>query len=54
MQANRLDGCSSTSFLTILICLQYSDNDFEGGDVSRDVLYEPGGKFDLLHVVSSM
>ena len=50
MQANRLDGCPSTSFLTPLTCLQCSDNDFGRGDVSGDVLYEPGGRVDLLRV----
>ena len=40
MQANRVGGCPSHSFLNLLICLQCSANDFEGGDVSRDVLYE--------------
>ena len=53
MQANRLDGCPFNSFFTLLICLQCSDNDFGGGDVSRDVLYEPGGRTDLLSVVFS-
>ena len=37
--------------LTLLICLQCSDNDFGRGDVSRDVLYEPGGKTDLISIV---
>ena len=32
---NNLDGCPSTLFLTLLICLQSSDNDFGEGDVSR-------------------
>ena len=44
MQANKLDGCPYNSFLTLLICSQCSDNDFGGGDVSSDILYEPGGK----------
>ena len=30
-----------------------SDNDLGGGDVSRDVLYEPRGKVDLIRVVFS-
>ena len=47
MQANKLDGCRSNLFLTLLICLQCSDNDLERGDVSRDALYEPGGRVDL-------
>ena len=37
-----------TRFLTLLICVQYSDNDFGGGDVSRDVLYEPEGRVELI------
>ena len=47
MQANKLDGCPSNSFFTLLICSQCSDNDFGGGDVSMDVSYEPGGRVDL-------
>ena len=43
MQAKRPYGCSSTLFLTLLICLQCSDDDFGEGDVWRSVLYEPGG-----------
>ena len=50
MQANKLDGCPSHLFLTLLICLQCSDNGFAGGYVSRDVLYEPGGMVDLINV----
>ena len=53
MQDNKLDGCPSNLFLCLLICLQCSDNDFGGGCVSRDVLYEPGGKVDLISVVFS-
>ena len=53
MQTNRLDVCISTSFLTLFICLQYGDNNFEGGDVSRNVLYAPRGRVDLLIVVFS-
>ena len=53
MQANKLDGWPSNSFLTLLICLQCRDNDFGGGDVSRDVFYEPGDKVDLIRVVFS-
>ena len=41
MQANRLDGCPSKSFFTLLICLQCSDNNFGGSVVTRHVLYEP-------------
>ena len=51
MKANKLDGYPSNSFLIFLICLQWSDNNFGGGDASRDVLYEPEGKVDLISVV---
>ena len=51
MRVNKLGGWSSSSFLSLLICLQCSDNDFGGGDVSRDALYELGGKIDLISVV---
>ena len=37
MQGNRLDGCPSTWFLTQLIYLHFTDDDFGGDDVSRDV-----------------
>ena len=53
MWANKLDGCSSNSFLTLLIYLQCSDNDIGGSDVSRDVLYDPGNSLDLISVVFS-
>ena len=53
MEANKFDGWPSSSFLTLLICLQRSDNDTGGGDVSRIILYEPGGKVDLISVVFS-
>ena len=53
MSANKLDGYPSNSFLTLLICLQFSDNDIRGGDVSRDVLDEPGGKVDLISIIFS-
>ena len=53
MQVNKLDGYASNSFLTLLICLQFSDNDIRGGDVSRDVLDEPGGKVDLISIIFS-
>ena len=53
MEANKLDGCPSSLFLTLLICLQCIDNDSGGDDVSRDVLYEPGGKVDLISAVFS-
>ena len=53
MQANKLDGCLSNSFLTLLICLQCSDNDIGGGDASRDVLHQPGVKVDLISIVFS-
>ena len=53
MQANKLDGCPSNSFLILLLCLQCSDNNFGGGDVSSDVLYEPWGNVDQINVVFS-
>ena len=53
MHANSLDGFSSNSFVTPLICLQCSDNNFWEGDVSREVLYALGGRVDLLSVVFS-
>ena len=53
MRANKLDGYSSSLYLTLLICLQCSDNDIGEGDVSRNVLYEPGGKVDLINIVFS-
>ena len=53
MQANKFDGCPSNSFLTLLIYLQCSDNEFGGGDVSVDVLYDPGGKVALISIVFS-
>ena len=37
MQGNKLDFGPSTSILTLLICLQWSDKYFGRGDVSRDV-----------------
>ena len=45
LEVNKLDGCSSNSFLTFLICLQCSDKIL--GRRSRDVLYDPGHKTDL-------
>ena len=51
MEANKPDGCPSNSFLILFICLQCSDNDL--GRRSRDVLYEPGGKVDLISAVFS-
>ena len=53
MQANRVDDFPSTSFLTLLICLQCSYNDFGGRDVSSDVSYAPEGKVDLVRIVFS-
>ena len=53
MQVNKLDGWLSSSFLILLICLQCSDNDNGRVDVSRDVMYEPGGKGNLIRVVFS-
>ena len=47
--ANKLDGCPSNSFLT----LHCSDNEIGGGDLSRDVSYEPGGKVELISVFFS-
>ena len=35
------------------MCLQCSDNDSGGVDVSSDVLYDPGGKVHLISVVFS-
>ena len=40
-------------FLTQLICLQYSDSNFGGRDVSRDVLHVRGGRVVLKCVVFS-
>ena len=53
MQSNKLDGCPFNAFLTLLICLQCSDNDFGGGDVLWDVFYEPWGRVDLISIVFS-
>ena len=53
MEPSKLNGWRSNSFLTFLICLHCSDNNFGEGDVSKDVLYEPGGKVDLISVVFS-
>ena len=53
-QVNKLDGCPSNPFLTLLICLQCSDNDLGGGDVSIYVLYEPGGRVVLIIIVFSI
>ena len=53
MRVNKLYGCPSNSFLTLLIYLQGSGDDIGGGDVSRDVLYEPGGSLDLISTVFS-
>ena len=50
MKASKLDGCPSNSFLTLVICLQCSDNNFGGGDVSSNVLYVPGCRVDLICV----
>ena len=51
MRANKGDGCPFNLCLTLLICLQCSDNDIGGGDVSRDVLYEPGSSLDLISII---
>ena len=48
MQANKLDGWPSKSFLTLLICLQCSDKIFGR---SRDVLYHPGRKAELSRAI---
>ena len=53
MQANKRDGWPFNSFLTLLICLQCSDNDFGGGVISRAILFEPEGKVDLISIVFS-
>ena len=53
MRVNKLYGCPSNSFLTLLICLQCGGNDIGGGYVSRGVLYEPGDGLDLISVVFS-
>ena len=53
MRASKLDGGPSNPFLTLLICLQCSDNDTGAGDVSRDVLYEPGNSLDMISVAFS-
>ena len=49
MLGNRLDGCPSTLFFTLFICLKCSDNDFEGRNVSINVLNDSGGIVDLVH-----
>ena len=51
MRANKLHGRPPNSFLILLICLQCSDNDIGGGDVSRDVLYEPGKSLGMISIV---
>ena len=47
---HRLDGYPSNSFLTLLICLQCSDNDFGVGVVTRDILYEPEKNNQVFYV----
>ena len=49
MRVNKLDGCSSSLFLTLLICLQCSNKIF--GRRSKNVLYDPGGKADLTRAI---
>ena len=49
-----LNGCSSTSILTLLICLQYSNDNFERGDISSDLLYEPEKTSDLCTLLSKL
>ena len=53
LPCNKLYGSRTALFLILLICLRFSDKDFWGGDVSRDVLYEPTGRADLLRIVFS-
>ena len=53
MNNNKLEGQQQQTFSILLSCLQCSDNDFGGGDVSTDVFYEPGGKVNLIRVVFS-
>ena len=52
MESNKLDGCPSSWILTLLICLQCSDNDRGGGDVSRDVFYVSVGKGSLFKIIA--
>ena len=52
-KSQQTDGCPSNSILTLLICLEWSDKFFGGGDVSIDVLYEPGNSLDLISAVFS-
>ena len=52
MYTNRLDGYASTSFITLLICTQCSDNNFGEGDVSRYILYVPGGRGDKIRDIN--
>lgn len=52
MWANKHIGCTSTSFLTLLICLQYNDNDFWGGNVSKDVSFVPDKTSDFSMLIS--
>ena len=53
MHANSFDGFPSNSVLTLLICLQCSDNNFGGRDVSKEVLHASRGRIDLLSAVLS-
>ena len=52
MYTNTLDGCPSTSFITLLICIQCSDNNFGESDVSRYILYVPGGRGDIIRDIN--
>ena len=52
-EANRFYGFPTSLFLTLLICLQSSDNDFGEDNASRDDLYEPGDKVPLICVLPS-
>ena len=51
MKANRLDGCPSTSFLTLLICLKCSDNNFGRSDIIRDISYGPEKAREFLMLI---
>ena len=53
MQAKKLDGCPSTTLLTLFISLQCSDNNLGGGSQTRDVLHVSRGTTDLIRLVFS-
>ena len=50
MEANKLDGYLPNLLLTLLIWLQWSDNNFWGGVKTRDVLYEPEKNKQVFYV----